>query len=110
MSNMDLLRSKYGNYIDIWEGVPVIPKFEDGIIIFEFPEGPLKTMSIQQTANVIAKALDGKVIEVTEKSLKIKPDPKRVGETILMAFIRFAIPLFHPEDLLNNKNQGGVQR
>lgn len=56
-------------------GFPVIPKFEDDMIIFEFPEGyDPHGSETQRVAEVILGMIGKSIVEVTDKVVKVSID------------------------------------
>ncbi len=74
-------------------GFPVIPRFKDGVIIWEFPMGYTPDMGYtpkESETHWVAKNLQekfgGNILEVTNKIVKVKPDSEKIGYAIFKAF------------------------
>jgi hypothetical protein len=58
-------------------GYPVIPKVEDGMIIYEFPEGYTPNGNqMQEVADDLLEQIGSSIVEVTDKTIKVMIDNK----------------------------------
>lgn len=61
-------------------GFPVIPKVEDGVFIYEFPEGYVTSNSeTQDVANHLLEILGSSIVEVTDKIVKVAIDNTKLA-------------------------------
>lgn len=69
-------------------GFPVKPSFEEGNIVFEFPEGYSPNGSrTQEVADKLARIVSGDIIKVTPNIVKVKPNMEMFGELIYGIYI-----------------------
>mgnify|MGYP000222717524 CR=1 FL=1 len=69
-------------------GFPLKPNFIDGLIVWEFPEGyEPNGDQTKEVAEELKTFTNGEIIEVTNKTIKIKPNQDRLGYFIYKAFM-----------------------
>ena len=69
-------------------GFPLKPDFIDGLIVWEFPEGYAPNGDqTKEVAEELKVFTGGEIIEVTNKTIKIKPKQEQLGYVIYKAFM-----------------------
>jgi hypothetical protein len=69
-------------------GFPVKPSVKDNVVTFEFPKGYAPNGSqTQDVADRLARILEGEVLEVTDKLVRVSFDETNLGTIIYSHYI-----------------------